>query len=224
MPWHENSEMSSDNPKANFFVTIHYNSLIFGDPMMRLNQMPTVWPGAAALMLLMAATRSDHFGSAFSFPDASLAVFFLAGLWLGGRYLFIALLLEAGLIDYVAITQFSVSDFCVSPAYVFLIPAYAAMWLAGHWCRKFSTWTIASLTQQFAALMLATSSAFLISNGSFYLLSGRYGNASWEEYIERFALYYPPYLTSTLVYGVLIFGLVSAVKALLANKQTRQAI
>ena len=191
---------------------------------MRLNSVLAVKPGAVALMLLMAATRSDHFGSAFSLPDASLAVFFLAGLWLGGRYLFLALLLEAGLIDYVAITHFGVSDFCVSPAYVFLIPAYAAMWLAGHWRRKFSTWTIASLAQQFTALVVATSSAFLISNGSFYLLSGRYANASWEQYIERFALYYPPYMTSTLIYGVLIFGLVSAVKALLAGKHSRQAI
>ena len=191
---------------------------------MKLNPTLGAKLGAVALMLLMAATRSDHFGTAFSLPDASLAIFFLAGLWLGGRYLFMALLLEAGFIDYVAIAHFGVSDFCVSPAYVFLIPAYAAMWLAGHWCRKLSVLTIASVTQKSAALMLATSTAFLISNGSFYLLSGRYANASWEQYIERFALYYPPYLTSTLIYAVLIFGLVSAIKALLAAKHTRQII
>lgn len=178
--------------------------------------------GAIALMALMAATRFHHFGTSFSLPDASLAVFFLAGLWVGGRYLFISLLVEAGLIDYIAITQFGVSDFCVSQAYVFLIPTYAAMWLGGKWCGKFSTLTAASGTQQFAALTLSTSAAFLISNGSFFLLSGRYPEISWAQYFERSAIYYPPYLTSTLIYGVVIFGLVSVAKSLLASKNTHE--
>lgn len=184
----------------------------------------TVKPAAVAFMLLMAATRFEHFGSAFSLPDASLAVFFLAGLWLGGRYLFLALLLEAGLIDYFAITQLGVSDFCVSPAYVFLIPTYAAMWLAGQWSSKLSAICLASLAQQLVALVLATSAAFMISNGSFYLLSEHITNGSWAHYVDGFSLYYPAYLGSTLVYAVTIFGLVSAIKALWAGKHTRQAI
>ena len=192
--------------------------------MMSIKPVLSVKPGAAALMALMAATRFHHFGTAFSLPDASLAVFFLAGLWLGGRYLFAALLLEAGLIDYLAITQFGVSDFCVSQAYVFLIPTYAAMWLGGKWCGKFSVLTMTTAMQQFAALAMSTSIAFLISNGSFYLLSGRYPDASWTEYFERFAMYYPPYLTSTLIYGVVIFGVVSVAKSLLAAKNTHEAI
>ena len=181
-------------------------------------------PGAVALMALMAATRFHHFGTAFSLPDASLAVFFLAGLYLGGRYLFLTLLLEAGLIDYLAISQFGVSDFCVSQAYVFLVPTYAAMWLGGKYCAKFQLWSTASSARQFAALIAATSSAFLISNGSFYLLSGRYPEASWAQYIERFGMYYPPYLTSTLIYAVVIIGLVYAVKNGLFGKNSREAI
>ena len=191
---------------------------------MTIKQILTVKPGAAALMLLMAATRFHHFGTAFSLPDASLAVFFLAGLWLGGRYLFLALLVEAGLIDYLAITQFGVSDFCVSEAYVFLIPSYAAMWQGGKWCGKFAFLSVASTVQQFAVLVMATSTAFLISNGSFYLFSGRYADASWAQYIERFAMYYPPYMASTLLYTVAIYGLVRAVKFLQASKTSRQAI
>lgn len=181
-------------------------------------------PGAVALIALMAATRFHHFGTAFSLPDASLAVFFLAGLYLGGRYLFIALLLEAGLIDYLAISQFGVSDFCVSQAYVFLIPTYAAMWLGGIYCAKFQLSSAASAARQFAALIAATSAAFLISNGSFYLLSGRYPEASLAQYIERFGMYYPPYLTSTLIYAVVIVGLVYAVKNGLLGKNSREAI
>ncbi len=184
----------------------------------------TVKPGAVALMALMAATRFHHFGTPFALPDASLAIFFFAGLWLGGRYLFALLLAEAALIDYLAITKLGVSDFCVSKAYVFLIGSYGAMWLGGKWCRQFSTLSLASGAQRFAALVVATSIAFLFSNGSFYWLSGRYPNGSLAQYFERFAMYYPPYLGSTLAYGVVIFGLVSAVKLLLAAKTTRQAI
>lgn len=182
----------------------------------------TVKPGAVALMALMAATRFHHFGTPFALPDASLAIFFLAGMWLGGRYLFATLLLEAGLIDYLAITKLGVSDFCVSKAYVFLIGSYAAMWLGGKWCRQFATLAPAALGKQFAALAIATSTAFLFSNGSFYWLSGRYADTNWAEYIERFAMYYPPYMTSTLIYGVAIFALVNAVKSLLARKAPQQ--
>ncbi|MDD4915006.1 MAG: hypothetical protein PHW13_08230 [Methylococcales bacterium] len=183
---------------------------------MNLKQIPAVKPAAIALMLLMAVTRFHHFGTAFSLPDASLAVFFLAGLWLGGRYLLIALLLEAGLIDYLAITQFGGSDFCISSAYVFLIPTYAAMWLGGQWCAGFSPLTTAGLSRQFAALLMATTTAFLISNGSFFLLSGRFAEGSWAQYIDGVARYYPSYLLATVIYVAVVSGLAVFVKMLSA--------
>lgn len=175
-------------------------------------------PGAIALMAVMAATRFDHFGSPIALPDASLAVFFLAGMWQGGRYLFIALLLEAGLIDYLAINQYGVSDFCISPAYVFLLPTYAVLWLSGRFCKRG-----ARFARQAAMLIAATSMAFLISNGSFYLLSAEIADRHWAHYLEQFARYYWPYLASTLVYGVLLIGLVKGYKALLANTAQQQS-
>ncbi|MDD2759988.1 MAG: hypothetical protein PHH11_06800 [Methylomonas sp.] len=181
-----------------------------------------VKPAAVALMALMAATRFHHFGTPFALPDASLAVFFLAGLWLGGRYLFLTLLVEAGVIDYLAITKLGVSDFCVSKAYIFLIPTYAAMWLGGKCCRHIGDLTVANLMRQFGVLIVATSTAFLMSNGSFYWLSGRYTDTHWAQYIERFAMYYPPYLTTAVLYVVVIFAAVNAVKVLLGHKSSRQ--
>lgn len=183
-----------------------------------------VRPGAVALMALMAATRFHHFGTPFALPDASLAVFFLAGLWLGGRYLFATLLVEAGVIDYLAITKFGVSDFCVTKAYVFLIGSYGAMWLGGKWCRQHGELTINSLLQQFGALIVATSGAFLFSNGSFYWFSGRYVAPHWAQYVERFAMYYPPYLTNAVLYVVVIFAAVCAVKAALAHRSSQQTV
>ena len=178
-------------------------------------------PGAFALMALMAATRFHHFGDIISLPDASLAVFFLGGLWFGGLALFIALLVEAGLIDYLAITQFGVSDFCISQAYVFLIPTYAAVWFGGRYSRTFS-----HQVSQFASLVVSVSLAFLISNGSFYLLSGRYPDSSWAEYTARFMRYYPPYLQYTVIYVVAIYALTQLYKqatALAAEKQLPKA-
>lgn len=182
-----------------------------------------VRPAAVALMALMAATRFDHFGTSIALPDASLAVFFLASLWLGGRYLFALLLAEAGLIDYLAINQLGVSDFCISPAYSLLILAYGAMWLGGKWCRQFSGISGLAGLQQLIALTVSTSIAFLISNGSFYLLTDKVTSRSWQQYSQTVSDYYPAYLTSSLIYAVTIVGLVALVKVLSGSKLHREA-
>lgn len=152
------------------------------------------------LALLMAATRSHHFGSSLHLPDASLAIFFAAGFYLPQRKLFPLLLVEAALIDWVAITVGGVSDWCVSPAYVFLIPTYACLWFGGRWYagRQGFSWSSAVLLA--LAATLAASAAFLISNGSFYLLSGRFPDLAWTQYAERVAQYYGPYVGSVYAY------------------------
>ncbi|GFO72636.1 hypothetical protein BJAS_P3036 [Bathymodiolus japonicus methanotrophic gill symbiont] len=167
----------------------------------------TKYLNISALALLMALTRSDHFGSAISLPDASLAVFYLAGIFLGGITSLLLLCVEAGLLDYIAIAHWQVSDYCISPAYIFLIPTYAVMFFAGRWSAKYSSLNSLNLVRQLAYLLVAVSIAFLISNGSFYLLSGKFPDLSLVQYAERVAKYYPAYVGSTLIYslGVLVF-------------------
>jgi len=181
---------------------------------MRLNYKEIRMP--IALIGLMLATRFHHFGDSFSLPDASLAAFFFAGLWVRGWKLFALLLIEAGLIDYVSITQFNVSDYCVSPAYVFLIPTYACLWLAGAYCKKYKSLKPSELLAQSGVLIMATSAAFAISNGSFYLLSGKF-DINWIEYSSRVAQYYPPYLGYTLIYAVVIFSLLKLMSLLFST-------
>lgn len=159
----------------------------------------------AALILLMAATRYNHFGSSISLPDASLAVFLLAGFLMArstwpALLAFVFLLLEAGGIDYYAINVAGVSDWCVTPAYWFLIPTYASMWLGGRWfaVRQQNSWQ--SLALFGGVSLIATSVAFLISNASFFLLSGRYTEMSVAEYAGRVTQYYLPYLSGSLMY------------------------
>lgn len=159
----------------------------------------------SALVLLMAVTRGSHFGSSFALPDATLAVFLLAGFLLASLnwlslLAFAFLLLEAGGVDYYAINVAGVSDWCVTPAYWFLIPAYASMWFGGRWfaARQQNTWR--SLALFGVVSCLATTTAFLISNSSFFLLSGRYSDMSVAEYAGRVAQYYPSYLSGSLMY------------------------
>lgn len=180
---------------------------------------------ALPLIALMALTRVHHFGDAFSLPDASLAVFFFAGLGFARRWWLLGLLLlEAALIDYVVITQFNVSAFCVAVAsYGFLIPTYAVMWFAGSYCVKFKTLTLNDMGLCIAVMTLATSIAFFISNTSFYLLSGRPAQLLWAQYVDGVMQYYPPYAGSALCYGVLgliVIKLFAALPTLIADRKT----
>jgi len=54
-------------------------------------------------------------------------VLFLAGMWIPRAWLFAILLGVAALADRLAFRQ-EMSDWCVTAAYVFLIPAYACVW------------------------------------------------------------------------------------------------
>jgi hypothetical protein len=170
-----------------------------------------------ALMGFMALTRFNHFGSAFSLPDGSLAVFFFAGLGINRFWFFTLLLLEAGAIDYLAISQFAVSDFCITPAYLWLIPAYVVMWFAGRWCKAFAALHFTDSLKAFGLVAGATSIAFIISNGSFYLLSGSFGTFSLGRYLQQLAHYYPPYFLSSLIYiviGLALYKLWSSIKVM----------
>jgi len=70
------------------------------------------------------------------------------------------------------------------------------------------------------ALLGGVSAAFLVSNGSFYLLSGYFSETSWTEYAARVAKYYPPYLSGTLLY-VALAALVHALVAARARSSQR---
>lgn len=157
---------------------------------------------ALGLIALMAATRVHHFASPLHLPDASLAVFLLAGFFIASPVLFGALLIEAGLIDYLAITQFGVSDYCVTPAYGFLIPTYAVLWFAGRYYARIHQHSLRSAGIFAGLSFAATSVAFVISNGAFYLFSGRFAEMGMAEYASRMTQYYLPYMSGAALYLV----------------------
>ena len=148
------------------------------------------------LALLLAATRSHHFATALHLPDASWAVFFLAGFYLRPVWMFPALVALAGVSDYVTIAWFGVSDFCVSPAYGLLLPAYGALWLAGRWYAGRHRFALSTLIPLAGSVVIGAAVCEIISSGGFYFFSGRFVETSLVELGLRLAKYFPPSLVS----------------------------
>lgn len=154
----------------------------------------------AAFAALMVATRFHHFGDVLHLPDASMALFFLGGLYLRRHWQFIAFLALAVVIDWVAIEHAGVSDFCVTPAYSFLLPAYGVLWYGGRlYADRLRTGWSSMLGAASVALSAATVS-FAISNGAFYWLGGRYQNPHFAEYIARAWQWGPLFVRTTMAY------------------------
>jgi hypothetical protein len=93
----------------------------------------------------------------------------------------------AGGLDFAAVTWGGVSNFCTSPAYPFLIPAYGSLWLAGR-CYSFG---VQALPKLGASLLGGSMLAELFSSGGFYFLSGRYAEPTLAEFGARLVKYYP---------------------------------
>ncbi|MFH2133894.1 MAG: hypothetical protein ABII81_01775 [Pseudomonadota bacterium] len=187
-------------------------------------QNKTIWI-ASALLLLMAMTRYNHFGSAMTLPDASYAVFFLGGLFLGrarGALVILAsLMIAAALIDYYAINFREVSSYCVTSAYSFLVLDYGALWFVGRWYAPRYALTLKGMAGLLLAGAAAGGAAFIIANVSFYLLAGYFESMSVIQYVSSVAQYFGPYVAVAVFYIGSAAG-VQMLFALLGGK-TRQA-
>jgi hypothetical protein len=169
------------------------------------NNISRTFSAFAVLATMMAATRFDHFGSSVALPDASYAVFFLGGLFLSQSRrvavaLFTALILEAGLIDAYATSVQGISDWCMTPAYWFLIPTYASLWLAGGWFSARHNLRGMGLIGVMMTAFAATSFAFVFSNATFYGFSDRFASMTSMEYASRVSQYYGSYVSVALLY------------------------
>jgi hypothetical protein len=157
-----------------------------------------------ALIAVLAATRVGHLGGIATPPDASLAVFFVLGLWLESPRWLVISLLTAVISDAVAIAQ-GASSYCITPAYPFLIPAYSALWGAGWATRVYtglrSVW-LRGLTLS-AALLTGVTVAFVLANASFYTLSGYFQAMPAAEYVRGVTQYFRPFLMTTAAYVVI---------------------
>ncbi len=155
---------------------------------------------AVALSALMWATRGHHFMSLTHLPDASWAIFFMLGLYSRQKMILPLFLVQAAIIDYLSITHFGVDDYCVTSAYIFLLPAYSALWLAGRWYAAHYQLQVRTLPAFAAAAAAGAFVCELISSGSFYFLGGRFAETSMTEFASRLAQFFPADLGGVALY------------------------
>ena len=158
--------------------------------------------GFLALAAAMAATRFGQCGSGWAPPDASWAVFFIAGFYLASqwRWALPTLLVEAVAIDFVAIHYYGVSDSCVTAAYWFIVPAYSLLWLGGAWLGRGYQRVPADLRRLAVSLTLSVSACFLLTQGSFYWLGNRIAHESIAGWWSNFLSWYGYFMLVTAGY------------------------
>lgn len=180
-----------------------------------------------ALAAAMIATRVSHFGDALRLPDASMAVFFLGGLYLRGAqkgwrthlpfFVFAAL---AGVLDWASISLAGVSDFCITVAYGFLLPAYAVLWYGGRWTGPRDA---RGLLGAAAVALLSAIGSYLVSNGAFYWFGGRYADPHLAEYFARLWQWGPLFVRTAMAYVVVVLAVHGLMGALARTGRARRA-
>lgn len=170
---------------------------------------------ACVLALLLICTRGQHFASVNALPSASWAVFFLAGALVRTRWFFAFLFGLASVLDFGSLAAGTITDWCLSPAYWVLAPAYGSLWFAGRWYGVRHTDRWSTVPRLAVTLVVAAFVAYLISGGGYYFLSGHY-EPTVMGFLPRIAHYYPRSLGTMSGYvaaGLAVLSLVHMVAA-----------
>lgn len=161
------------------------------------------------LVLLMAATRSHVFTHFTPVPDASWAVFLVGGFYLRqwARWAFPALMALAVAIDVAVIRGQGMelaSHYCMSAGYWMLVPAHAAMWLAGHWLRgRYTGADLGALARLAAVLVPATAACHFFAQGGFYWMSPVVAEPTVAGWAANYGHWFLPYLGATAMFVAL---------------------
>jgi hypothetical protein len=169
-----------------------------------------------SLAALMVLTRLGHFSELSRLPDASWAVFFLGGLALRDARGFAAFFGLAWLVDVAAVSLGTPAD-CFSVAYLFLVPAYGALWWAGRWAAGAAATAGARTWRAAAALVVGACLAFVVSNLGFYLFGVHDATLGAVDYTVRVARFLPGYLLVAALYAGGAAALATAVLRLRAS-------
>jgi hypothetical protein len=178
---------------------------------------------AAVMAFLMLLTRGSHVLTQVSLPDASLAIFLLAGLYLRKAIWFVLFVVLATVIDFGAAAIDSIQAFCLTDGYWGMLPTYAVMWFAGIWLRKQEN--ALELTKLMLAGIVSTFLAFVISTQTYYIFSGRFPAQGVMESLQHGWEYLPSYMGFTMAYLVFFWVLMKGISKLnIVNKVARHGV
>jgi hypothetical protein len=181
----------------------------------------------SVLVLLMAATRVNHFAAT---PDASWAVFFLGGFYLRAwtRWAFPLLMALALLVDVLVIRSAGMAylqHYCVSPGTWMLLPAYFALWAGGMLLRQHyrgASW--AALGKGALLLVAAVAVCHLFAQGGFYWTSANVSQPTLAGWASNYGDWYLPYLRTAAIYVGLAAALQLATEQVAKLLQARRDI
>ncbi len=181
----------------------------------------------SVLVLLMAATRVNHFAA---IPDASWAVFFIGGFYLRAwtRGAFPLLMAVAVLVDWIVIRRSGLDfwqHYCVSPGYWMLLPAYFAMWSGGMLLRAGyhgASW--AALGKGALLLVAAVAVCHLFAQGGFYWTSDNVAAPTFSGWAKNYGDWFLPYLRTAAVYVGLAAALQLATEQVGKLQQARRDV
>ncbi len=174
---------------------------------------------AVLLAVLMAATRVHHFGIGAVAPDASTAVFFLAGLLLCSPLWFVLFSVLAVALDAFALGIAGVADACMTPGYWLLFAGYLALFVAGRLGRRIER---LDLMQGCRLLLLAVGGTmlfFVLSNVGYYFGGDFRDNMGAAEYVRRVQVYFPHYLATTLGYVAVSLAIFAVAERFLPSRR-----
>lgn len=152
------------------------------------------------LVSLMILTRSHHFASTHNLADASWAIFFLAGVYLPSTWPLLGFFALSWWLDFAATNWGGVSDYCMTPAYVFLLPAYASLWLTGRWYTQRYQFASSTLIPLSISVIVGLILCGLFSSGGFYFFSGHITETSLNEFGNQLIKYFPLYIETFVFY------------------------
>lgn len=175
-----------------------------------------VWYALVPLLMLMLATRSSHFASALSLPDASRAVFFLGGFYLARKY-FGVLLGTAIAMDFISMAMGG-SRACLTPGYLLIVPAFAVLWFGGEWLRKANSRDFMFFVKAVAFWWVCASISYAMTSAGYYFLSGKFADPSLPVWFARMQTWYAMFVAQPMMYliaaAVVHFGATRASSAL----------
>ena len=158
------------------------------------------WTWALLLGIVVIATRGQHIATLQGLPDASWAAFFLFGMLIPLPAALFGLFALTWGLDAAALYADGGAAYCITPAYGFLLPAYAALWIAGRWfARRYQANGRGAMSAS-AAVVFGAALCEALSSGGFYFLSGRFDDPTIAEFSLRFVQYFPTNLMVTAGY------------------------